>query len=70
MARYIIRATSQGGPVSFQVPLTLDAALRKAAELRDAHFQHITLVNTMTGLEITDLEELIRGLDPPRASSH
>jgi hypothetical protein len=70
MARYIIRAVSQAGPVSFQVPLTLDAALRRAAELRDAHFQHITLINTITGVEITDLEELIRGLDLPPSASH
>ncbi|HEX8444400.1 MAG TPA: hypothetical protein VF631_12225 [Allosphingosinicella sp.] len=70
MARYVIRAINQSGPVSFQDPLTLDAALRKAAELRDAHFQHITLVNTMTGLEITDLEDLIRGLDSPSPPSH
>jgi hypothetical protein len=70
MARYVIRATSRDGPVSFQDPLTLDAALRKAAELRDGNFQHITLINTMTGLEITDLENLIRGLDPSAPTSH
>ena len=61
MARYIIQARSHAGPVEFQEPLTLDAALAKAVELRHAHFQHITLVNTRTGLQITDLEELVRG---------
>jgi hypothetical protein len=65
MARYTVKASSHGENVAFENQ-TLAAALRKAAELRDAHFQHITLVNTMTGLEITDLEALVRGLEPPK----
>jgi hypothetical protein len=64
VARYTIRASNDGGPAAFQEPLTLEAALRKAAELRDAHFQRITLVNTETGVEITDLEELVRAVRP------
>lgn len=60
MARYIIRASSAGGPIESSEPLTLEVALEKAAELRDAHFQHITLINTRTGVAVTDLEELIR----------
>lgn len=65
MARYTIRARQNGGPVNFSEPLTIEAALRKAAELRDARYQHITLVNTDTGVEITDLEELVRGTIAP-----
>ncbi len=64
--RYIIRARNAGGFVGFGEPLTLEAALRKAAELRDAQFEQITLVNTKTGVEITDLEQIVRsgrGLD-------
>jgi hypothetical protein len=73
MARYKIRASTKAGPVSFDDPLTLDQALKKAAELRDAQFQHITLLNTQTGVEIADLEELLRGsghlmgIDPRRS---
>jgi hypothetical protein len=59
MARYIIRATGSGGPTTFYDPLTIDAALVKAAELNEAGFEHIILVNTRTGVEISDLEELI-----------
>ena len=59
--RYIIRATGEAGPVEFRKPLTITAALSKAAELKAAHFQRITLINTHTGVEITDLEELMRG---------
>lgn len=65
MARYTIRANNHDGPASFKEPLTLEAALRKAAELRDAHYQRITLVNTDTGVEITDLEELVRETTAP-----
>lgn len=59
MARYIIRASSNAGPVEFLERLTIDAALAKVAELRDAHFEHITLINQQTGLEITDLDALM-----------
>lgn len=65
MARYTIRANNHDGPVSFPEPLTLEAALHKAAELRDVHYQRITLVNTDTGVEITDLEELVRETTAP-----
>lgn len=58
--RYLIRATGEAGPIKFRRPLTIDAALKKAAELKEAHFQQITLTNTETGVEITDLEELVR----------
>lgn len=30
-----------------------------AQELRDAHFSRITIINVLTGLEITDVEALI-----------
>ena len=50
------------GAVEFRQPLTIEAALSKAAELKAAHFQHITLINTQTGVEINDLEELVRGV--------
>ena len=60
MARYTIRARHDGEPVNFPEPLTIEAALRKTAELRDAHYQRIILINTKTGVEITDLEELVR----------
>ncbi len=45
--------------VELDKPLTLERALKKTAELRDAQFEHITIVNTLTGTAITDLEELI-----------
>ena len=61
MARYVIHARSHAGRVDFAEPLTIAAALEKAAELRKADFRHITLVNTQTGVEITDLEELTGG---------
>ena len=57
--RYIIRASSSGGPVHFKDRRTIDAALHKATELREAGFSHITLVNVETGVEVTDLEEFI-----------
>lgn len=59
MARYVLRAQGAAGPVDFQERLTIEAALAKAQELRDAHFNHITIVNVLTGIEITDLEALI-----------
>ena len=59
MARYIIKASNEAGPVEFNERLTIEAALAKAQELSDAHFTHITVINVLTGLEITDLEELM-----------
>ena len=59
MARYTIRATGAAGPVEFQEPLTIEAALMKAEELRAAHFNHITILNVLTGVEITDIEALL-----------
>ncbi len=59
MARYVIRATDDSGAVQFEDPMAIEAALQKAIELRDAHFRHITIVNTQTGVEISDLEALI-----------
>ncbi len=59
MARYIIRASNEHGPVDFNDRLTIEAAMQKAKELGEAHFTHITIVNTLTGVEITDLEALI-----------
>jgi hypothetical protein len=59
LARYIVRASGAAGPVEFQQRLTIDQALEKARELRDAHFSHITIFNVLTGVEITDLEALM-----------
>ena len=59
MARYIVRATGASGPVEFQERLTIEAALNKARDLRDAHFTHITIFNVLTGVEITDVEALL-----------
>jgi hypothetical protein len=59
LARYILRATGVSGPVEFQERLTIDQALEKAGELRDAHFSHITIFNVLTGTEITDVEALL-----------
>lgn len=59
MARYILRATDVTGPVEFQERLTIEAALAKAQELRDAHFSHITIFNILTGVEIKDVEALL-----------
>ena len=59
LARYILHASSAAGPVEFQEPLTIEAALAKARELRDAHFSHITIYTVLTGVEIHDLEALV-----------
>ena len=59
MARYIVRATGVSGPVEFQERLTIGEALKKAQELRDAHFSHITIFNVLSGVEITDVEALL-----------
>ena len=59
MARYILRASGAAGPVEFQERLTIDQALDKGRELRDAHFSHITIFNVLTGTEITDVEALL-----------
>ena len=63
MARYIVRATNDSGPVEFSERLTIDAALAKARELEAADFRHITIVNVQTGVEITDLESIIPHTD-------
>ena len=44
--------------MEFQERLTIEAALVKAQELRDAHFSHITIFNVLNGVEITDVESL------------
>ena len=59
MARYILRASGVSGPVEFQERLTIEAALEKARELRDARFTHITIVNVLNGVEISDVEALL-----------
>ena len=66
MARYVVRATGVSGPVEFQERLTIEAALAKAQELRDAHFSHITILNVLTGVEITDVEALLVSQDSDR----
>jgi hypothetical protein len=45
--------------VEFQERLTIDAALKRASELRAADFTRITLINVISGIEITDLEGLL-----------
>ena len=67
MARYIVRAKGAAGPIEFQQRLTIEDALAKARELRDAHFSHITIHNVFTGVEITDLEALMDAADEPKA---
>jgi hypothetical protein len=54
-----LRAKGASGPVEFQERLTLEEALAKVQELREAHFSHITIFNVLTGIEITDVEALI-----------
>ena len=66
MARYILRATGASGPVEFQERLTIDHALQKARDLRDAHFSHITILNVLNGIEITDVEALVQEQNEPR----
>jgi hypothetical protein len=63
LARYVLRATGVSGPVEFQQRLTIDQALEKARDLKEAHFTHITIFNVLTGVEITDLEALMDGLE-------
>ena len=57
--RYTLRASSSAGRVDFMEKLTIDAALRKASELRDGGFLQVTLINAESGVEITGLEQLI-----------
>ena len=45
--------------MEFQQRLTIEKALEKAQDLRDAHFNHITIINVLTGVEITDVEALL-----------
>ena len=61
MPRYTIKAANEGGEVNLLDPLTLDEALHKAVELRDRGFRHISLRNSRTGVEVAELEELMRG---------
>ena len=70
MARYMVRATGAAGPVEFQERLTIDQALEKVRELRDAHFSHITIYNVLNGVEITDLEALMGEADVSDRSEH
>ena len=67
MARYVIRASNDTGVVEFQERMTIEAALEKATALGDAHFSHITIVNVLTGVEITDLEALMPHSEPGNA---
>lgn len=61
MARYILRAKSAGGDsIEFMERMTIDQALDRVRELQAAHFSHITVINTHTGLEITDVEALLQ----------
>ncbi len=69
MARYVLRATGAAGPVEFQDRLTIEAALVKAKELRAAHFSHITILNVLSGTEITDLEAILVGQENDTGSS-
>ena len=69
MARYVLRATGETGPVGFQEPLTIEAALTKAQELRDAHFSHITILNVLTGVEISDVEAILAAQGTPPSVS-
>jgi hypothetical protein len=64
MARYIIRASNNAGQIEFRERLTIDAALAKVTELRDAGFRRITLLNAETGVEIKEVEELVS--PPPK----
>ena len=66
MARYILRAHGDSGPVEFQERLTIDEALAKVRTLREAHLRHVTIVNVMTGVEIRDAEFLITGCADPK----
>lgn len=59
MARYMLRAQGASGPVEFRERLTIDEALVKVQMLRKARFNHVTLINVMTGVEIKDVETLI-----------
>jgi hypothetical protein len=64
LPRYLVRASGAAGPVEFlEPPLTIDQALRKAEQLRDAHFTHITIVNVRTGVAIEDVEALLQQRD-------
>jgi hypothetical protein len=61
----VVRATGAAGPIEFQDRLTIDRALAKAQELRDAHFTHIAILNVVTGVEIHDLEALLQEQHKP-----
>ena len=59
MARYILRARGAAGPIEFQERMTIEAALAKAQELRARHFTQITILNVLSGVEITNVETLL-----------
>jgi hypothetical protein len=60
LARYILRAKSAlGDSIEFMERLTIEQALDRVRELQAAHFSHITIINTDTGLEISDVEALL-----------
>ena len=58
MAHYTIKAWSNDGPLRLSEPLIRNAALRKARELRERGFTHISLIDPETGSE-TDLDEFL-----------
>lgn len=61
MARYILRAKNAvGDSVEFKDRLMIEQALERVRELQAAHFSHITIINTLNGLEISDVEALLQ----------
>lgn len=61
LARYILRAKSTSGDsIEFMDRLTIEQALDRVRELQAADFSHIAIINTATGLEISDVEALLQ----------
>jgi hypothetical protein len=61
LSRYILRAKSAlGDSIEFMERLTIEQALDRVRELQAAHFSHITIINTLNGLEISDVEALLQ----------
>ena len=59
MAHYTVKAWSNEGPLRLSEPMTAQRALRKATELRERGFTHITISNVESGVEI-ELDHFIR----------
>ena len=65
MARYTVHLSDPATSAAPGGSLNAVTAYYKVRELRDQGFKCITLINVDTGVEVTDVDSLVR--DSPRA---